>query len=46
MKKTKEQKAVIRRYKMMPIFWTLIGMNDQRILVANVLTGEVRVLET
>lgn len=46
MKKTAEQKKIIRDNNMIPLFWKLIGMNENWILVANALTGEVRVLDT
>lgn len=44
-KKTKEQRQLIRDNKMCPMFWTVITERTTHLLVVNTLTGEYRVLE-
>ena len=45
MKKTLLQKQLIRENKMIPLFWYVVTDSKNHMLVANVLTGEYRVLE-
>ena len=45
MNKTKEQKALIRKNKMIPIFWTVITDAEKHLLCVNTYTGEYRVLD-
>jgi hypothetical protein len=51
MKKTEEQKNLLRLYKMIPLFWEVfndvhdVKHNHRRMIVINKITGEVRVLE-
>lgn len=45
MKKTLMQKQLIRENKMIPLFWCVVTDSENYMLVANVLTGEYRVLE-
>lgn len=45
MKKTDEQKRLIRDNKMIPMFWTVINDKEKHMLVVNTFTGEYRVLE-
>ena len=45
MKKTPEQKELIRDNKMIPLFWYLANDSKSHLLVVNVFTGEYRVLD-
>ena len=49
LKKTPAQKELLRRYNMIPLFWKVISEtvanNHRRIMVANILTGEVIYIE-
>ena len=45
MKKTPEQKELIRGNKMIPLFWTVITDAENHLLVVNTFTGEYRVLD-
>lgn len=45
MKKTDEQKRIIRNNKMIPMFWTAIADKKSHLLVVNTFTGEYRVLD-
>lgn len=45
MKKTDEQKQLMRKHKMRPIFWTVITDKKSHLLVVNTFTGEYRVLD-
>lgn len=45
MKKTKIQKQIMRRHKLLPMVWTIINDRKDALLVMNWLTGEFRVLE-
>lgn len=44
-KKTKEQKKILREYKLFPLFYVIINEQKDRLLVMNRLTGEFRVLD-
>ena len=39
MKKTKEQKQLIRANKMIPMFWILLGNAKNHMVLMNILTG-------
>lgn len=53
--KTKEQKALLRKYKMIPLFWKILSEQitlsnhfkerHHRMTVVNILTGEVIAIE-
>lgn len=45
MKKTEDQKKIIRSNKMIPLFWTVITDSKSHLLVVNTFTGEYRVLD-
>lgn len=45
MKKTKEQKKLIRKNKMIPVFWILLGDAKNHMVLVNVFTGECRLLD-
>ncbi len=45
MKKTDEQKQLIRDNKMIPLFWKVITDKEKHMLIVNTFTGEYRVLE-
>lgn len=45
MKKTDEHKKLIRKNKMLPMFWTVITDKKSHLLVINTFTGEYRVLD-
>lgn len=45
MKKTKQQKRIIRRNKMWPLFWEVLRDKKEWLLVWSRLTGEIRVLD-
>ena len=45
MKKTEDQKKIIRDNKMIPLFWTVITDSKSHLLVVNTFTGEYRVLD-
>ena len=45
MKKTDDQKMLIRKHKMIPLFWTVITDSKSHLLVVNTFTGEYRVLD-
>lgn len=45
MKKTEDQKKIIRDNKMIPLFWTVNKDSKSHLLVVNTFTGEYRVLE-
>lgn len=45
MKPTKDEKKIIRRYKMIPFFWTVITNRESHLLVINIFSGEYRVLD-
>lgn len=45
MKKTEEQKKIIRDNKMIPLFWQVAHDSKNHLLVVNTFTGEYRVLD-
>jgi hypothetical protein len=45
MKKTPEQKELIRDNKMIPLFWHVACDSKNHLLVVNTFTGEYRVLD-
>ena len=45
MKKTAEQKELIRDNKMIPLFWKVAHDSKKHLLVVNTFTGEYRVLD-
>ena len=45
MKKTEEQKQLIRDNNMIPLFWKVVTDKDTHMLVVNTFTGEYRVIE-
>lgn len=45
MKKIKEQKALMRKYKLFPLFWAVVNDRKEILLVMNILTGEFRALD-
>ena len=45
MKKTPEQKKLIRENKMIPLFWQVACDSKNHLLVVNTFTGEYRVLD-
>ena len=45
MKKTEEQKELIRDNKMIPLFWQVANDSKNHLLVVNIFTGEYRVLD-
>ena len=45
MKKTAEQKELIRDNKMIPLFWQVACDSKNHLLVVNTFTGEYRVLD-
>ena len=45
MKKTSEQKELIRDNKMIPLFWQVANDSKNHLLVVNTFTGEYRVLD-
>ena len=45
MKKTKEQKLLIRENRMWPIFWEVLWERSDRLVVCSRITGNVRVLD-
>lgn len=45
MKKTEEQKKIIRDNKMIPLFWHVVKDSKNHLLVVNTFTGEYRVLD-
>ena len=45
MKKTAEQKKIIRDNNMIPLFWQVANDSKNHLLVVNTVTGEYRVLE-
>lgn len=45
MKKTDDQKMLIRKHKMIPMFWTVNKDSKSHLLVVNTFTGEYRVLD-
>lgn len=45
MKKTDEQRSIIRDNKMIPLFWEIAHECKSHLLVVNTFTGEYRVLD-
>lgn len=45
MKKTEEQKWLIRENKMIPLFWKVVTDKETHMLIVNTFTGEYRVIE-
>ena len=45
MKKTLIQKQLIRDNKLRPLFWHVVTDSKNHMFVANIITGEYRVLE-
>ena len=45
MKKTDEQKQLIRDNKMIPLFWNVVTDKEKHMLIVNTFTGEYRVIE-
>lgn len=45
MKKTAEQKRILRDNRMIPLFWHVACDSKNHLLVVNTLTGEYRVLD-
>lgn len=45
MKKTLMQKQLIRENKLRPLFWHVVTDSRDHMLVANIFTGEYRVLD-
>jgi hypothetical protein len=45
MKKTDEQKQLIRDNKMIPLFWKVVTDKEKQMLIVNTFTGEYRVVE-
>lgn len=45
MKKTEDQKQLIRDNKMIPLFWKIVTDKEKHMLIVNTFTGEYRVIE-
>jgi hypothetical protein len=45
MKKTEDQKKLIRDNKMIPLFWNVVADKEKHMLIVNTFTGEYRVIE-
>lgn len=45
MKKTDEQKKLIRDNKKIPLFWKVVTDKETHMLIVNTFTGEYRVIE-
>ena len=45
MKKTNEQKQLIRENKMIPLFWKVVTNKEKHMTIVNTFTGEYRVIE-
>ena len=45
MKKTEDQKQLIRDNNMIPLFWKVITERKKHMLIVNTFTGEYRVIE-
>ena len=45
MKKTDDQKQLIRDNNMIPLFWNVVTDKEKHMLIVNTFTGEYRVIE-
>lgn len=45
MKKTDTQKQLIRKNKLIPLFWTVVTDSESHLLCVNTFTGDYRVLD-
>ena len=45
MKKTEDQKKIIRDNKMIPLFWQVANDSKKHLMVVNTFTGAYRVLD-